>query len=139
MHLDPTADSARALLDRRIDGPFTMLNLLRLRDVADYRNAPHLAPATPISGHAAYDRYVAHTLPFLTASGGSLDFLGDGGALFVGPSEDRWDLAMMVRQSSVADFFAFASNEAYLAGAGHRDAAVEDARLLALVERPAIT
>jgi hypothetical protein len=38
--------------------------------------------------------------------------------------------------ASVDDFFAFASNPAYLAGIGHRTAALEDSRLLPIVERP---
>ena len=36
--------------------------------------------------------------------------------------------------ATLADFMAFASNEAYLAGIGHRTAALEDSRLLPLVE-----
>jgi hypothetical protein len=43
---------------------------------------------------------------------------------------------MLVRQSSVSDFMAFAANTAYLAGIGHRTAAVEDSRLLPLVPSP---
>jgi hypothetical protein len=41
---------------------------------------------------------------------------------------------MLVRQNSVADFFSFAGNPEYLAGIGHRTAAVEDTRLLPLVD-----
>jgi hypothetical protein len=41
---------------------------------------------------------------------------------------------MLVRQSSVNDFVDFASNEEYLKGIGHRTAALEDSRLLPLVE-----
>lgn len=41
---------------------------------------------------------------------------------------------MLVRQSSPAVFMAFASNAEYLAGIGHRTAALEDSRLLPLVE-----
>jgi hypothetical protein len=37
---------------------------------------------------------------------------------------------MVVRQSSVDSFLAFADNKAYLAGMGHRTAAIEDSRLL---------
>jgi hypothetical protein len=37
---------------------------------------------------------------------------------------------MLVQQASLQDFFSFAGNDAYLAGMGHRIAAVEDARLL---------
>jgi hypothetical protein len=43
---------------------------------------------------------------------------------------------MLVRQRSVDTFLAFASNEAILVGLGHRTAAVEDSRLLPLVETP---
>jgi hypothetical protein len=44
---------------------------------------------------------------------------------------------MLVRQQSVASFMAFASHEAYLAGIGHRVAALEDARLLPLLSTDA--
>lgn len=136
MHVDPSEEGIRQLLRRGISGPVTMLNLLRFREWADYSGYPELAPPAPISGAEAYERYIRHTLPFLTASGGSVRFLGDGGHNFVGPSDERWDLVMLVRQASVDDFFAFATDEGYLAGAGHRTAAVEDSRLLPIVERP---
>ncbi|MGZ4785061.1 MAG: DUF1330 domain-containing protein, partial [Acidimicrobiales bacterium] len=119
-----------------IEGPFTMLNLLRFRDVADYSASPQLAPPEPISGREAYDRYVLHTIPFLTATGGSIGYLGTGGHDFVGPADERWDLVMLIRQAAVEDFFAFASNEQYVAGVGHRTAALEDSRLVPLVDRP---
>ncbi len=57
-----------------------------------------------------------------------------GGAFLIGPAGERWDRAMLVRQQSVEAFIAFASNEAYLAGMGHRTAALEDSRLLPLAE-----
>jgi len=40
-----------------------MLNLLRFREVADYRATPALAPPAPISGADAFQRYIDHTLP----------------------------------------------------------------------------
>ncbi len=112
-----------------------MLNLLRFREIADYSGFPDLAPPEPISGSAAYDRYVRHTLPFLAASGGSVEFYGTGGDTFVGPPDERWDRVMLIRQSSLEAFFAFASDPEYLAGVGHRTAALEDSRLLPLVQR----
>jgi hypothetical protein len=135
MYLDPSDENARRLFARRIEGPVTMPNLLRFRPQADYSAFPELAPLEPISGSAAYDRYVRHTMPFLAATGGSVVFYGTGGHNFVGPADERWDLVMLVRQASVQDFFAFASNEEYLAG-GHRTAALEDSRLLPIVDRP---
>ncbi len=112
-----------------------MLNLLRFRATADYSAAPDLAPAEPISGAEAYQRYVEHTRPFLEASGGTLLFLGSGGDYLIGPPHERWDLAMLVRHHSPEAFRAFASNTAYLAGLGHRQAAVEDSRLLPLIQQ----
>ena len=70
--LDPTDESVGELLQRGISGPITMLNLLRFRDWADYTNFPEAAPPNPISGRDAYDRYISHTMPFLTATGGSI-------------------------------------------------------------------
>jgi uncharacterized protein (DUF1330 family) len=134
MYLDPLDENVVLLLQRELAGPVTMLNLLRFRDIADYAANPELDPGHPISGREAYDRYVTHTLPFLEASGGSVLFQGDGGHLFIGPPDERWDYAMLIRQASIEDFFAFADNADYLAGIGHRTSALEDSRLLPLVE-----
>ena len=135
--LEPTQESGRALFMRGIPGRVVMLNLLRFRPVADYSTSPELAPPSPISGEAAYRLYMAHTLPYLHASGGEILFYGKGGSFLIGPIDECWDAAMLIRQSSVAAFFAFASNEGYLSGMGHRIAALEDSRLLPLVEEPA--
>jgi uncharacterized protein (DUF1330 family) len=134
--LEPTPQAGRDLWMREIAGEVVMLNLLRLRAIADYGAHPELAPDHPITGAEAYDRYIAHTLPHLIASGGALLFLGEGGPFLIGPPGERWDRAMLVRQNSVRAFMAFASNPAYLAGLGHRTAAVEDSRLLPLVSAP---
>ncbi len=129
-YLNPTQEAGRAFLGRGLRGAVVMLNLLRLRAVADYADHPELAPGMPITGHQAYDLYVAHTLPFLVASGGEVLFDGEGGDCLIGPSTERWDRVLIVRQRSVADFMAFAEHQAYLEGLGHRSAAVEDSRLL---------
>lgn len=42
--------------------------------------------------------------------------------------------ALLIRQKSVEAFLAFAGHEGYLAGLGHRAAALEDSRLLPLCE-----
>jgi hypothetical protein len=77
-----------------------------------------------------------HTLPYLKASGGEVLFYGNGGDFLIGPGNERWDVAMLVRQSSLQSFLAFASNQDYLSGIGHRTAAVEDSRLLPLLDVP---
>ncbi len=133
-YLAPTQESGRAFVMRQLTGNVVMLNLLRFRVTADYSATPELAPTAPISGAAAFQRYIDFTLPFLRETGGDLVFLGSGGPFLIGPPAERWDLAMLVRQHSVESFLAFASNKDYLAGMGHRTAAVEDSRLLPLSE-----
>lgn len=136
-HLEPTQESGREFLMRGLGGSVVMLNLLRFREVADYAQSPGLTPAMPISGEQAYRRYMEHTEPFLRQSGGEVLFFGKGGPFLIGPREERWDAAMLVRQDSVASFMAFAGNKGYLAGMGHRVAALEDSRLLPIVEERA--
>ncbi len=138
-YLDPTQEAGRAFVMRKITGELIMLNLLRFRDVADYSATPELAPASPISGAEAFQRYIDHTSPYLRESGGDLLYLGQGGAFLIGPQNERWDVAMLVRQHSVEAFLSFASNRAYLAGIGHRTAALEDSRLLPLSTAQTVT
>ncbi len=138
-YLEPSQAAGRAFFERKIAGPVVMLNLLRFRAVADYSAFPALQPPAPISGAEAFRRYIDHTLPFLKASGGDLVFLGKADAFLIGPGDERWDMVALVRQSSADSFLAFASNQAYLAGLGHRTAAVEDSRLLPIIEESAAT
>jgi uncharacterized protein (DUF1330 family) len=133
-YLEPTQESGRAFFMRGITGRVVVLNLLRYRALADYSATPQLAPATPVTGEAAYRLYMEHTMPYLEQSGGRVLFFGRGGGFLVGPESERWDAAMLVEQASTAAFLAFASNTDYLAGIGHRTAALEDSRLLPLQE-----
>ena len=133
-YLEPTQESGRAFFMRGMTGRVVMLNLLRYKALADYSAAPQLAPATPVTGEAAYRLYMEHTMPYLEQSGGRVIFFGRGGGFLVGPEGERWDAAMLVEQASTAAFLAFASNADYLAGIGHRTAALEDSRLLPLQE-----
>jgi hypothetical protein len=132
-YLNPTQEQGQAFFSRNIIGSVVMLNLLRFRTVADYSAEPALMPRSPISGEEAYRLYMEHTLPYLQASGGELLFYGRGGDFLIGPADERWDAAMLVRQTSIASFLSFASNRDYLAGIGHRTAALEDSRLLPLI------
>ena len=131
-YLAPSQELGRRLVMRGLTGSIFMLNLIRLREMADYSGLPDLTPERPISGREAYDRYIAHTRPFLERSGGRLDLLAEGGSWLIGPENERWDLAMLVRQKDMQTFFDFEQDDAYIKGLGHRTAAVEDTRLLPL-------
>ena len=60
--------------------------------------------------------------------------MGEGGAFLIGPTNENWDAVLLVRQNSVNSFLAFESNQEYMKGIGHRTAALEDSRLLPMVE-----
>jgi uncharacterized protein (DUF1330 family) len=136
VYLAPTQELGRRFVMRGLTGNVIMLNLIRLRTVADYSDFPDLAPENPVSGRAAYDLYIEHTLPYLEKSGGRLDFLAEGGSWLIGPEDERWDLALLVRQKDMETFFAFEQDLDYMKILGHRTAAVEDSRLLPLAELP---
>jgi uncharacterized protein (DUF1330 family) len=135
-YLAPTQELGRRFVMRGLTGNVIMLNLIRLRTVADYTGFPDIAPESPISGRTAYDLYIEHTLPYLEKSGGRLDFLAEGGSWLIGPEDERWDLALLVRQKDMETFFAFEQDPDYMKILGHRTAAVEDSRLLPLGEIP---
>jgi uncharacterized protein (DUF1330 family) len=133
-YLEVTEESGRAFFSRGVTGPVVMLNLLRYRALADYSSSPDLAPTEPITGEAAYRLYMEHTQPFLERSGGEVLFHGSAGGFLIGPSDERWDAALLIRQASATSFLAFASDQEYLRGIGHRTAALADSRLLPLIE-----
>jgi hypothetical protein len=91
-------------------------------------------PDEPISGKEAYQLYIDHTLPFLKSSGGEILLMGEGGNYLIGPTNESWDLMLLIKQNSVESFLAFESNQEYMKGIGHRTAALEDSRLLPINE-----
>lgn len=130
--VNPTA--GQAFMQKQIEGSVTMLNLLRFNDEADYSESPELAPDSPISGKDAYDLYIKAVSPLLQEAGSELVFSGRGGQNLIGPEDERWDLVLLVKHSSVTKFMAFANSPAYQAIAGHRTAALADSRLLPIIE-----
>ena len=87
--LEVSQEAGAAFFSQNIPGPVTMLNLLRFREVADYSAHPELMPDEPISGAAAYQKYIDYTMPFLKENGGDLVFLGKGGKYLIGPQEEQ--------------------------------------------------
>ena len=129
-YIFPTQEDGICLFKRHLQGEVVMLNLLRLKQVADYSDCPDLAPATPITGREAFQRYIDHTRPFLQQTGGDILLLANAGDFFIGPSDEYWDIVMLVKQTSIDSFMSFAQNPECMKGNGHRIAAIQDSRLL---------
>lgn len=111
-------------------GKIVMLNLLKFREKADYSNLEALQPNEEISGEEAYQLYIENTLPELKKAGGRVIYYGKSGSFLIGPESEKWDAILLVEHASVMKFMQFAQNEDYLKTAGHRTAALENARLL---------
>ncbi|MDR0194598.1 MAG: DUF1330 domain-containing protein [Myroides sp.] len=131
-YLTADFEAGKRLFLKQLQGKIVNLNLIRLKEVADYSEHPELQSEEVISSFDAYQKYITLTLPFLEASGGKILYIGTGDQFLIGPQEERWDLCMLIEQNSVADFFAFEQNPEYMKIVGHRTAAVADSRLLPL-------
>lgn len=122
-------------MSRVPQGPFVMLNLYRLRDVADYSAYPAFAPAVRVSGRELFDRYAAGMERHLAEVGAKRVFLADAGSCLIGPAGERWDVVQMVRYPSPQAFFDLMSKAEIQADLPHRFAMLEDSRVIPMIER----
>lgn len=124
----PTPAQLDALNARANDPrPITMLNLLRYRDVADYTGHPE---ATPCSGKAAYARYADAAIACVESFGGRVVFGGAACATAIGPDTEQWHDVLLVEYPNTRAFLDMMVSKRYRAFAYHREAAIEDSRLV---------
>ena len=127
--ISPDKGSLEAFRDTYpAETPVVMLNLLRFSEQASY---PADDAAEPCSGAEAYARYGEAIAPLLAARKAELIWQGKQAAMLIGPQDKDWHLAAMVRYPSAAAFLDMVSSQDYQAIAGHRNAALEDSRLIA--------
>lgn len=128
--VDPHPDRFAELLAELPQGePVVMLNLLRFRERADYKNGE---PAC--SGRAAYRRYGEKAIAHLQGVGAELVWHGDAKASVIAPPDEQWDEILLVRYPSIEQFVEMVTDPDYRELSKHRTAALEDARLLVSVE-----
>ena len=123
-HIDPTKETFAAFraLDR--PGPINMLNLVRLRERAAY---PDGRDATGAEAYAAYGH---ESGPVFKRLGGEIVWRGKFELMLIGPSDERWDYCFIARYPSVAAFVEMIRDPVYREAVKHRQAAVEDSRLI---------
>lgn len=110
------------VLDAVPEGPVVLVNLFRLREVADDDGAE------PRSGLDAMMAYSAVSGERLSAVGGS--FLAQGLAAASLWHDDRWDLVVVATYPHVDAFVALLEDPAYEAAYAHRRAAVAEQRVV---------
>jgi len=125
-HIDPTKEAFAAFRADDRPGPIHMLNLVKLRARAAY---PDGREATGAEAYAAYGR---ESLAVFSRLGGSVVWRGRFELMLIGPKDERWDLCFIAEYPSVAAFVAMLRDPVYREAVKHRQAAVEDSRLIRL-------
>lgn len=127
--VDPTRAQFDAFKALPRDEPIHMLNLVRCRDVAAYPEG-HSNHGKGLSGRAAYAEYGRTTGPIFRRVGGTIVWSGRPEAVVTGPEGEAWDLAFITAYPNAAAFLAMVVDPDYRELVKHRQAAVEDSRLI---------
>jgi len=96
----PSMDKAMAFFNDEEDGAFTMINLLRFKEFAEYEDGRDPG----LSGRDAYLRYGVEVVKLVHSLGGRLHFSGDVTGILVGEVEDLWDAVALVEYPSLKAF-----------------------------------
>jgi len=112
------------------DQPVVMLNLLRYREQAQYKDG-----RAGGSGRDAYARYSELVVPMLKTIGARIVFSAKAKGMLIAPPEEQWDDVLLVQYPSVTAFKQMISSAEYLEATKHRTAALQDSRLIAAIER----
>ena len=130
-HIDPTKETFAAFRGQDRPGPIDMLNLVRLRERAAYTDG---RAATGAEAYAAYGR---DSGPVFQRLGGEIVWRGSFEFMLIGPAAERWDHCFIARYPSVAAFVEMIRDPVYREAVKHRQAAVEDSRLIRMKPAPA--
>ena len=122
--VDPARQQFDTFKNLPRDTSIMMLNLIRLRDEAQYpdgRNA---------SGAAAYKSYGEEGESIFKGVGGEIIWRGKPECVVIGPLEEAWDIAFIARYPNAGAFMAMITDADYKQVVVHRQAAVLDSRLI---------
>lgn len=128
--IDPNPQTLPAILASLADDtPIVMLNLLRFRDVARYKDGD-----ADYSGREAYQKYSEVAFGKVQGVGGEMVWKGRALAGVIAPEGEKWDSVLLVRYPSKQAFASMLADPEYREATRHRTAALEEARLVAMEE-----
>lgn len=132
-HVDLIREQFLALRDSQHQGAVHLLNLIRLRERADYPDG------RDASGVEAYQTYGLVSEPVLARLGVKIVWEGQLETMLIGPQAESWDLFFVAEYPNVQAFVEIIRDPIYREAAAHRKAAALDSRLIALKPRPGAT
>jgi len=123
-NIDPTREQFDIFKALPRDTPIMMLNLVRLRAEAVYPDGKKT------TGEQAYQSYGLASGPIFKRVGGEIIWRGKPESVVIGPPNEHWDIAFIAQYPNAKAFMAMVTDEDYKLAVVHRQAAVEDSRLL---------
>lgn len=127
--IDPTREQFKAFMQAPQETPIHMLNLIRLKSLADYP-AGHLNHGKGMTGLDAYREYGRTSAAIFKRVGGRQVWAGKPETVLTGPLTERWDLAFIAMYPNSLAFAEMIRDADYKEHVKHRQAAVEDSRLI---------
>ena len=124
--LYPAADGLAALSRDASSGKIAMLNLLRFREKAVYKDGR----VENISGREAYMRYALPMTKIVEREGGRVLFTGRVAGLVIGAVEGLWDVAAIMEYPSRAAFQRIVTLPEVQEISAHREAGLEGQLLI---------
>jgi len=125
-YVNPTKESFAAFKALADQGPIHMLNLVRLREWADYGDG------RKVSGLEAYRAYGRESASVFKRLGGRQHWVGRFDHMLTGPADETWDIVFIAEYPSGAAFVEMIRDPVYREAVKHRTAGVEDSRLIRL-------
>ncbi len=122
-----TEEDIRTLLDLDIDGPVTMVHLLKFRDRAEYSDGRE----TDLTGAEAYALYRHELVRRVTSADGRLVFAGSVRHLVLGVAEELWDEVLIVEFPAKETFVDIVSDPEIAKWGAHRRAGLAGQLLIA--------
>lgn len=127
--MHPHDGGLAAMAEGDQDQPVVMLNLLRYRDRAAEGHG-----VDGLTGEEAYRRYGQAFAELGPRFGGEPIWMGRAGQTVIGPTDEHWDIAILVRYPERRRFVAMLRDPDYQAIAPMRAAALADSRLIELTQ-----
>ena len=128
-HIDPSREHWEQFKSLPRDTPIQMLNLIKLRDLAEYPEG-HPNHGKGLTGREAYAIYGKAFQALVADDGAAMVWQAPLECVVTGPPGE-WDEAFVMGYPNSGTFMAMVKNPRYVAEAlPHRTAAVADSRLI---------
>jgi uncharacterized protein (DUF1330 family) len=114
----PNEEQMAGFLEGDTDTPIKMVNLLKFKDKADYKDGRQ----TSLSGKEAYQIYADEVQGHLEKVGGKSIFLGEVERLMLGEVEDLWDWVAIAEYPSRKAMLEMVMDSEYQKSEEHRSA-----------------